>query len=133
MMFDCKQGGLNMKNDVHIVNIMASVLIVLVMGAYFTLKANQNNSDSAMPINIVLNSNGYQPALIQVASGQEVKLRVVRTNVEACKTSIEFPQFNTAYPFMLDIPVNITLPPQPPGIIDFACQGGPAHGRIVVV
>lgn len=122
-----------MENNVHIVNVIASVMIILVMATYFTLKTQQNTSNSSMPINIVLNANGYQPALIQVASGHEVKLRVVRTDAEACKTSIEFPQFNAAYPFMLDIPVNITLPPQPPGIIDFACQGGQAHGRIVVV
>lgn len=122
-----------MKNDVLIANITVSIIILLGVLCYFALQPNSELSHANEPINIVLSNHGYQPGIIQVHAGKEVKLHIVRENTEVCKTAVEFPQMNTAYPFMLDIPINVVLPPQAPGEIDFNCRGGSAHGKIVIV
>lgn len=122
-----------MKNDVIITNSIASILILLGTLCYFALKPNYEIRSSDGPINIVVNNHGYQPAMIQIPAGKQVKLHITRENMEACKTGVEFPQLNAAFPFMLDIPINVTLPPQAPGMVDFNCQGGSARGRIVIV
>lgn len=120
-----------MKNDILFINISASVLILCGALSYALFVANRH--EEPQPIRVMVGANGYQPALIQVPAGKEVRLHIERVTATACQTSIEFPQLNAAYPFMLDIPINITLPPQAPGEIDFACAGGGARGRILVV
>lgn len=125
-------GSTLVKNDELLLNVVVSLLIILGAMCFFFLKEYQPSSHLNKPINIILNNLGYQPALIQIPAGKEVKLHIVRIG-DACNTSVEFPKLNITYPFMLDIPVNVTLPPQAPGIIDFNCQGGGARGRIVVV
>jgi|GEM_PF-6424695 Cu+-exporting ATPase len=119
-----------MKNDTLAVYIIAAIVIVAGMFFYYS-RMQPHISDST--INIVVSRSGYQPAMIQVPAGKPVNLHIVRENNEACKTSIDFLQLNSAYPFMLDIPINVTLPPLEPGTVDFVCEGSNLHGRIVVV
>ncbi|VVC76905.1 hypothetical protein AQUSIP_22320 [Aquicella siphonis] len=122
-----------MKSDVLVVNILASIVILLGMTAYFMFKNTGESRRADDSVTIMVNERGYQPSLIQVAAGKPLKLRVIRENAEACKTSIEFPQFNAAYPFMLDIPINISFPPLARGTVDFDCQGSGKHGRIIII
>lgn len=121
-----------MKNDFFIINIFASILILFIAICYYALQPSDLPPSNA-PIHIVVNNHGYQPAMIQVAAGKEIKLQIMRDNLETCKAGIEFPQLNAAFPFMLDIPIEVTFPPQSPGMVDFNCRGGNERGRIVIV
>lgn len=122
-----------MKNDILVVSIIASIVILLGMLGYFMIRDTMDSRQQDDVITVVVNNQGYQPSLIQVAAGKPLKLRIIRENEEACKTSIEFPQYNAAYPFMLDIPINISFPPLSSGTVDFDCQGNGKHGRIIVI
>jgi plastocyanin domain-containing protein len=120
------------KNDFLFITISTSIIILLIATCYYALQPSGLPSPNA-PIHIMVSNQGYQPAMIQVSAGKEVKLQIVRQNAEICKTGIEFPQLNRAFPFMLDIPINVSFAPQTPGMVDFNCRDGSARGRIVIV
>ncbi len=122
-----------MKNDILIINFAAAILLIGATMTYFAIGPNAATTESKKLITITIENHAYQPALIEIPSGKAATLHFVRQDTSVCKTSIQFPQFNTSYSFVMNKPIDIDLPPFKPGSIDFNCPDSELHGRIIVV
>jgi len=122
-----------MKSDVLIVNGIAALIIILVILWFFGGRSSADLAESDVPITILIKDGVYQPSYIQIPSGKAVTLRFLRYDTLPCASSVQFTQLNLAYSLPMNKPIDITIPPQPAGEIEFTCQVGTYRGRIIIV
>jgi plastocyanin domain-containing protein len=83
-------------------------------------------------LDIEVTADGFVPAVTHIPSGTPVRLRFTRRVEDTCVTEVVFASLK----IRRDLPVNqavvIQLPPQPPGVLDFACGMKMVKGQIVV-
>lgn len=120
-----------MNNDVLISNLILGAVLIFVLWWVFGMIDLGNPVDVKSPILIVIKKDGFQPSLIQVPTGKEIKLHFLRTDLSACSEVVRFPQFNFAYTLPMHQKVEIKLPPLSRGEWDFSCRSGLFRGKII--
>ena len=90
------------------------------------------STPSVVTLDIEVTADGFVPAVTHIPSGTPVRLRFTRRVEDTCVTEVVFASLK----IRRDLPVNqavvIQLPPQPPGVLDFACGMKMVKGQIVV-
>ncbi len=80
----------------------------------------------------VVVDGGYQPARVEVAAGERVRLRFVRRDYGGCTREVVFPTLGLRRELPTGRPVTVDLPALPPGETPFECGMGMVHGVVVV-
>jgi plastocyanin domain-containing protein len=81
---------------------------------------------------MILVKGAYNPDVIVVDHGKQVRLTFRREETAACSEKVLFPDFNRA----ADLPegelVAVEFVPEQPGEYEFTCGMGMLHGKVVV-
>ena len=116
-----------------IANIFSLALIVAVIWWFFGSKIKPAVA-KINSVNKVLVKDGiYQPSSIQVPANREVKLSFLREDDTACAATLVFNDLDIAVQLPLNKSVEIVIPPQKAGEINFTCQMGMYRGKLIVV
>jgi plastocyanin domain-containing protein len=81
---------------------------------------------------IEANSDGYVPAMVHAAVGQEVTLVFKRTTDATCATEVVMPSQDVKVDLPLNEPVEVTFIASEAGVIDFSCGMNMWHGKVMV-
>ncbi|HLB41712.1 MAG TPA: cupredoxin domain-containing protein [Gammaproteobacteria bacterium] len=114
------------------INLSGLVLIILILWWFFFSKHRVDVMIGDKPIKILVKDGIYQPSSIQVPMGKEIKLHFVRQDGTPCAETVLFSKLNTSYQLPLNQNVEIIIPPQQPGEIEFTCQMGMYKGKLLV-
>ena len=83
-------------------------------------------------VDILVKEGVYQPALIQISARKPATLRFLREDQTPCSEVVIFPTLNQNYFLPLNKVVEIILPPQSVGEIEFECSMKMYRGKIQV-
>lgn len=122
-----------MTNQILTINAIAAVLIIFVYWWFFVGESKSVVSKTNEPITIVVKDGIYLPSMIKIPAGKEVKLTFLRKDISSCAGTVSFPQLNISYQLPMDQLVEITIPPQKQGEIDFTCAMGMYRGKLLVL
>lgn len=73
----------------------------------------------------------YQPAALEVSSGQSMTLTFIRRDATPCAEKVIFPALGLTVDLPLDKPIAVALPPLAPGQYAFTCQMGMYRGTLI--
>ena len=82
-------------------------------------------------IEIRVEGGSYQPAAIEIPSGEPLTLRFVRIDTTPCAEKVVFDDLGISADLPIGKPFDITLPALKPGLYKFTCQMGMYRGKIV--
>jgi len=77
-------------------------------------------------------ASGYRPETVEAEAGRPILLVFRRTTEESCGATVVFPGLGIQHDLPLNETVEISLAPQRPGKVDFACAMDMMHGAVVV-
>jgi Cu+-exporting ATPase len=83
-------------------------------------------------IEIEVAASGYRPSTAEATTGRPVVLVFRRTAEDSCGATVVIPSLGIERNLPLGEAVEISLPPQGAGTIDFACAMDMMHGSLVV-
>ena len=116
-----------------VVNVAGIVFIIVVLWWFFFSKRRAKVMMADQPINILVKDGIYQPDFIQIPKDREIKLHFVRYDGTPCAETVLFSKLDQSYSLPLNQIVEVIIPPQPPGEIEFTCQMNMYKGKLVVV
>ena len=82
-------------------------------------------------IEILVQDGTYQPAAIEVPTGQPLTLRFVRHDATPCAEKVVFSDLGISADLPLGKPHDITLSGLPAGTHEFTCQMGMYRGKLI--
>ena len=108
----------------------------LVLGAALTVAPAVGHAQTATDaggreVEVVVDQD-YQPARIEIAPGERVRLRFIRRSEGGCTREVVFPTLGLRRDLPTGHPVVIELPALPPGETPFQCGMNMIHGVVVV-
>ena len=80
----------------------------------------------------VVVDQGYQPARIEAAPGERLRLRFLRRDYGGCTREVVFPTLGLRRELPTGRPVTVDLPALPAGETPFECGMGMVRGAVVV-
>lgn len=83
-------------------------------------------------IQIQVSSEGYQPAKIELKSGEAVKLAFYRVDSKNCGDVVEFPALHIKKELPAGKTTVVELPAMQKGTLRFACGMGMMKGELVI-
>ena len=89
-------------------------------------------SRGAVPVEIKVTRNGFEPAVVRVEKGKPVDLLVTRTVEDTCATEIVIPDAGLNVPLPLGKPVEVSFTPPHAGRLRVSCAMGLFGGYIEV-
>ncbi len=112
--------------------IIVSLLLSLgvLVGASTVASSGPRRAEQRVQIKVT--SKGFEPARIQVKAGSPVVLVVTRTTDRTCAKEIVIRDFGVHEPLPLEKPVTVSLTPQKPGKIRYACAMDMIAGTLTV-
>jgi plastocyanin len=87
--------------------------------------------DAAHPLEISVTSDGFVPARAKVKVGEPVTLVVTRKVARTCATDIVIKDYGINKPLPEGERVSVTITPQKPGPIRYACAMDMVSGELV--
>ena len=121
-----------MSIDIIIVNVSALLLIIFVIWWFFGSRPKAKFVGIDVPIRIAVKDGVYDPSHVQIPAGKQVTLYFVRHDATPCADTVVFAQLNASYALPINQTVEVIIPPQEPGEIDFTCQMGMYRGKLIV-
>lgn len=116
-----------------LVNIIGILFILLTLWWFFFSKSSVVQwIETNNQINILVKNGVYEPAQIHIPMGKEVTLRFTRQDVAPCSEYVIFSKLDLSQQLPLNKAVEIIIPPQAKGEIEFTCQMGMYRGRLIV-
>lgn len=115
-----------------IVNMTALLLMGFIVWWFFGSKPKAIFAEKNKPILILVKDGVYQPAHIQIEKHKPIVLHFLRKDATPCAETVSFPQLNMAYHLGVNQTVEIVVPAQSTGEIDFTCQMGMYRGKLIV-
>ncbi len=115
-----------------IIDTLGLWLIFFILWWFFFMTPRTKKITGANSIDIYVQEGIYHPAQIKISPRKAVILRFIRKDPTPCSEYVVFPKLNLSCRLPLNKPTEITLPPQPPGEIEFMCQMGMYRGRVIV-
>lgn len=115
------------------INLSGILFIFATLWWFFGSKPKTTLVERDEPIIIKVQNGVYEPARLQIPVGKAIKLQFIRYDRTPCAESVTFPQLKMSYPLPVDKKVDIIIPPQQTGEIDFTCQMGMYRGKLIVV
>ena len=116
-----------------LINLIGIVAILFTLWWFFFSKRRAEIIASDEPIKILVKQGIYQPALIQIPKGKEIKLQFIRQDATPCAETVVFSKLSIAQSLPLNQTVEIVIPPQQPGELEFTCQMGMYRGKLLIV
>jgi plastocyanin domain-containing protein len=92
----------------------------------------RSSAPATSTVRVVVDSQGFAPASIEVKKGQPVTLESVRTTDGTCAKEVVVPTLNVRKPLPLNTPVDIPIPADRTTTYAFACGMGMFKGSVVV-
>lgn len=115
------------------INLIGILLIISILWWFFFSKPHAERVATDKPIKILVKDGIYQPAFIQIPKEKEIKLHFIRHDGTPCSATVIFSKLNQSYSLPLNQIVEISIPPQQAGEIEFACQMNMYKGKLVIV
>lgn len=113
------------------VNVIGVLLICLIIYWFWISKSKATQISSGV-IDILVDNGVYDPARIEVQTGQVVTLRFQRKDANPCAEKVVFNDFGLT----IDLPINektdVKLTPENAGEYPFTCQMQMYRGVLVV-
>ena len=81
---------------------------------------------------ITVGEQGFEPSRMTLHAGGPARLTFVRTSDKTCATAVVFPSLHLRRELPLNQPVEIPLPPQKTGELQFVCGVNMLRGAVVV-
>jgi membrane fusion protein, heavy metal efflux system len=94
--------------------------------------ASDRGSTSIQSVKIVVNEQGFEPAMVTVRAGTPARLTFIRTTDKTCGTEVVFPSLDIKRALPLKEAVLIEFTPAKTGDIAFACGMNMLKGAVVV-
>jgi len=116
-----------------LINLSGLALIMLVLWWFFFGKRRAEIMVADQPIKILVKDGIYQPAVIQIPMGKEIKLHFLRRDATPCSEVVLFPKLNASYQLPLNETIEVRISPQSPGEIEFTCQMSMYKGKLLIV
>lgn len=113
-----------------LVNLAGIALAALVVWWFWLARPKPRRAESG-PVAITMADGAFDPAVVEVAAGQPVTLRITRRDPAPHAAQLLLPDLDRAVDLPLDEPRSISLPPLEPGEYEFTCQMRLYTGRLV--
>ncbi|MFP4130982.1 cupredoxin domain-containing protein [Thiohalospira sp.] len=113
-----------------LVNLAGVILAALVVWWFWVAKPRPRRAESG-PVAITMADGAFEPAVVEVAAGRPVTLRVTRRDPAPHAAQVLFPDLDRVFDLPLDEPRSISLPSLEPGNYEFTCQMRLYVGRLV--
>lgn len=111
---------------------LAGLLAIMLIVWWFWLSGPQaTQAGGRGPIDILVKDGTYQPAVIEVPSGQTLTLRFVRQDATPCSEKVLFEDLGISADLPLGRPQIVSLGALPSGSHEFTCQMGMYRGRLI--
>jgi plastocyanin domain-containing protein len=94
--------------------------------------APKQSAGSENRVAITVTEKGFEPEVVTVAAGKPVTLVVTRTTAKTCATDLVMVARGIHQPLPLGQAVEITLPPEQPGELTYACAMDMYKGKVIV-
>ncbi len=91
-----------------------------------------SGASPVVTMDIEVTAEGFVPAVTHIPSGTAVRLRFTRRVEKTCVTEVVLASLNLRRELPVNQAVVIDVPPQRPGVIDFACGMNMVKGQIIV-
>ncbi len=115
------------------VNVIALILIATVLWWFFGSKPKMSLAQVEETLTVYVKDGAYQPSYIQIPKGKMTKLIFVRLDPTPCAGSVIISKLNAVYHLPLNQQVEVIIPPQESGELDFSCQMGMFRGKIIAM
>ncbi|WP_373044588.1 cupredoxin domain-containing protein [Vulgatibacter sp.] len=112
---------------------LALALALPAVGASLPAEAAEAAAETKARVIDVVVDGGYQPSRIEVGHGEQVVLRFVRKDYSPCAAEVVFPSLGIRKELPVDQPVEIEIPTDKLGEIEFKCGMHMLKGKVVVV
>lgn len=110
---------------------MKRLILGLLMGGCTQASAPEP-SPKPLRVAIAVTDEGYVPARIEVARGQQVTLAFTRTTESSCLEKVVVPSQSVEKDLPVGKEVEVTFTPTTKGDVAFACGMDMFHGVVVV-
>lgn len=114
-----------------IVTVAGLVLIALIAWWFWFSTPKAAHAAQDAPVDIQVRDGTYQPAAVEVAAGQPLRLNFTRYDPTPCAEKVVFAELGITADLPLERSQTIHLPALKPGIYEFTCQMGMYRGRLV--
>lgn len=121
-----------MNYDFILVNFSAVLLVLFIVWWFFGKHTQSWMTVTPGPITILVKDSIYQPSYIRVPREKPIVLNFLRKDITPCAETVYFPQLDIAESLPINETVQIIVPPQPAGEIEFTCQMGMYRGKLLV-
>lgn len=115
-----------------LVNGLGLLLILFVIGWFWMSKPRLRQAQDSGVIEIIVDGGVYEPARIEVPSGQVTTLRFIRRDASPCAEKVVFNGLGISAELPLNGPQNLDVIPLQAGEYEFTCQMGMYRGILVV-
>lgn len=105
--------------------------IALIVGWFWLSSPKATHIAAQQPIRILVQDGTYQPAALEVSSGQALTLTFLRKDATPCAEKVVFAALGITADLPLGTAVQVALPPLQPGSYEFTCQMGMYRGRLI--
>jgi len=113
-----------------LVNLAGLLLAVLVVWWFWVAKPKPRRAEAG-PVAITMADGAFDPAVVEVAAGRPVTLRITRRDPAPHAAQVLFPDLDRAFDLPLEEPRSISLPSLEAGTYEFTCQMRLYVGRLV--
>lgn len=114
-----------------IIDGLAIAVVVFIVWWFWLHKPAAATGQGQDSIDIVLANGGFSPARIEIPSGKDIRLRILRRDPDPATGQLVFSQLGITSELALDKQTEVTLNVAEPGEYDFSCQNQTAHGTLV--
>lgn len=84
-------------------------------------------------ISVTVDTDGFNPPLIKLKKGEQVRLIFTRKTDKTCATRVKIPDMEIDTELPLDEPVSLLIKPEKAGEIGFACPMDMLKGKLKVM
>lgn len=112
---------------------IVSFSALIVAASALALAVGSGHAQSkAREIEITVENGRYTPARVTITEGENVRLKFLRKEHNACTKEVVFPSLNIRRELPPDTPVYVDLPELKPGEVGFQCGMSMVKGVVLV-
>lgn len=114
-----------------LINLSGVILICLIIWWFF-IKKPKTVAISGDSIEIKVHDGIYDPGVIKVKAGKNLKLRFLRQDKSSCSSIVVFKDFDISAELPIDKIHEINIKIDQPGEYEFTCQMRMYRGKLIV-
>jgi len=114
-----------------IVTLAGVITIALIVWWFWLSGPHSTRVEGKRPIEILVKDGVYQPAAIEVPSGQALTLSFLREDATPCAEKVIFSDLGISADLPLGKPQTLYVSALASGVHEFSCQMGMYRGRLI--